>query len=163
MFKKNIKRLFPLYTTWTSKSSYPGISWLDFSGLNVSCKVLDKRPQDAVNPAAIDRFWMASAEDRYQSGCHRYQFLEAITRIANAKYKHSEQNKSNPNPTVRTSAEAIKKLIENHYYVHGPTDEWDMFRKSVIWTYDVSDILEANETGIRRIFNSFVTPRRKTP
>ena len=53
--------------------------------------------------------------------------------------------------------------MNQHYYMHGPNDEWDLFRKTIIWTYDVSDILEANETGLKKIWNSFVSPRQKTP
>ena len=60
-------------------------------------------------------------------------------------------------------AEAVQKLLEIHYFPLGPSDEWDMFRKTIIWCYDVSDIMEANNTGLHKIFNSFVTPRRRTP
>ena len=60
-------------------------------------------------------------------------------------------------------AEAVQKLLDTHYYELGPVNEWAEFRGRIIWCYDISDILEANEAGLRKIFNSFVTPRRRTP
>lgn len=88
VMKKNIRKLFHLYITWASKGNFPGISWLDFSNLNVACDVLDKKGKGNVNAAAIDNFFLAAAaEGNSRSGCHRFQFLEAITRVANAKYR----------------------------------------------------------------------------
>ena len=58
-------------------------------------------------------------------------------------------------------AESVTKLLEVHFFALGPGDEWEKFRQTIIWNYDVSDILEANDTGLRKIWNSFVTPRRR--
>ena len=60
-------------------------------------------------------------------------------------------------------AESVTKLLEVHFFALGPGDEWEKFRQTIIWNYDVSDILEANDTGLRKIWNSFVTPRRRQP
>ena len=68
-----------------------------------------------MNQAAIDRFFLGSCDDRATIGTHRYQFLEAITRIANAKFKEVGLTK--------TLAQAVERLLKEHYFEHGPVDE----------------------------------------
>ena len=149
-----MKKLYYLYMTWASNSSFPGVSWLDFSSINLNCNVLDKARMGYMNQAAVDRFFLASCEGN-MSSCYRYQFLEAITRVANAKFKELGH--------AKTTALAVEKLLNEHYFALGPIDEHEGYRKTVLWNNEVSDILLANETGLMKIYNSFCRMGKKFP
>lgn len=66
----------------SASSNFPGITWLYFTKFAENCKVVDKN----ILQTDVDRFFLASAGDNAQSGCYRYQFFEAVMRLADAKY-----------------------------------------------------------------------------
>lgn len=87
---KNFDRLKNLFLTECLHSdNYPVIGWNDFTLMSNKCKIPDK----ACNMATIDRVFIASninanVADSKQGDKDlvRYEFLEIIVRIANAKF-----------------------------------------------------------------------------
>ena len=148
MFFKHIRKLFYIMITVSSGSSFPGITWLDFSKFCEVCQVVDKNIQQK----DVDRFFMASI-GKNPLGQFRYQFLEALMRVADCKYVQAGITKSH--------AEALKKLIEENCLPYGPVSDWHEFREKHWWTWENHRIISANMANLKKVYNSFFAPRKK--
>ena len=147
MYHKNIARLFNIQITVVAGSSFPNIAWLDFARFGEACRFVDLRVQQQ----DVDRFFMASAGKNLAS-C-RFQFFEALMRIAEAKYYHSGQ--------TTTHARALQMLLESNVFPVGLDAEWQGWREKVWWTYANHRIIHANELGLMKIYKSYFAPRKK--
>ena len=72
-----------MFITLSAGSNFPGITWLDFTKFTEKLQITQ---DGSVNPSDIDRYFMASAGDQTTTGCFRYQFFEAIMRVAKARF-----------------------------------------------------------------------------
>ncbi len=75
-----------------------------------------------------------------QIGCFRYQFFEAIMRVADLKYLKSGQ--------AKTYAQAFQMLLDKNCFNYGPVNEWQEFRDDIWWTYETHRVLEANKFAL---------------
>ena len=71
------------------------------------------------------------------TGCYRYQFIEAIMRVAKAKFYDTG--------LAKTFSKALKMLLDDHCLKFGPTKEWQDFRDKEWWNYETHKILEVNQ------------------
>lgn len=136
MFLKNLRKLFYIFITLSAGSNFPGITWLFFTKFAENSKVIDKN----IGSSDVDRFFLASAGDMAQIGCYRYQFFEAIMRVADTKYYKSGQAKS--------FAQALRMLIDNNCFPFGPIAEWQEFRDNIWWCNETHKVIEANKFGL---------------
>ena len=134
--------------TVSSGSSFPGITWLDFSKFCETCQVVDKNIQQK----DVDRFFMASI-GKHPLGLYRFQFLEALMRVADCKFQQPG--------IAKNHADALRMLIEEHVVPHGPVGEWQEFREKHWWQWEIHRILAANLFNLKKVYSSFFAPRKK--
>ena len=75
---------------------------------------------------------MASAGEMTSSGCYRYQFLEAVMRVAKTRFLDSGQ--------AADYGEALQKFLDMYAFKSGPTSEWQEWRDNVWWSYETHSI-----------------------
>lgn len=108
---KHFKQIKNIFLTSILNSEYPVISWNDFTIICNKCKIPDNK---ACNLATIDRIYIATNVNQNIQGAQgdrdlvRYEFLEIIVRIANAKYKDTG--------ICHSGSEALKKLLEENIF-----------------------------------------------
>ena len=88
-----------------------------------------------------------------QNSCLRWQFFEAITRVAQMKYLQSG--------ICATIAEAVETLLNKHYFPQNGWKEWHDWRMKTWWCWETHDVLHANTKNLNKIYKSFFAPRKK--
>lgn len=102
---ENFVYLKDLFTTLICKSSFPNISWIDFTNYCEQSKIPDKN----VVLATIDRLFIATnveleaLDDNPDKALCRFEFFEILVRLANVKFKESN--------ITATHSEAFRKLL----------------------------------------------------
>mmetsp|Transcript_30988 Transcript_30988/g.41096 ORF Transcript_30988/g.41096 Transcript_30988/m.41096 type:complete len:227 (+) Transcript_30988:1741-2421(+) len=134
--------------TVSAGSNFPGITWLDFTKFSELCQICDKQIQQK----DVDRFFMASI-GKNPMGQYRYQFLEALMRVADCKFYQAG--------VAKNHAEALQMLIEENCLPYGPLDEWQEFRETHWWKWENHRILTCNMFNLKKVYNSFFAPRKK--
>ena len=148
-FNLNIRKLFSVFITLSAQSSFPGVTWLDFTKFADTCKILG----GGVNSSDVDRFFLASAGEMASQGCYRYQFFEAVMRVADLKYYKSG--------LAKTFAEAFQMLLDKNCFQNGMTTQWQEFREEIWWSYETHGIIAANLKHLQKIWKSHWAPRKK--
>mmetsp|Transcript_33982 Transcript_33982/g.33126 ORF Transcript_33982/g.33126 Transcript_33982/m.33126 type:complete len:307 (+) Transcript_33982:58-978(+) len=106
--EKHFKKLKDIFLTLACRSIYPCISWIDFTNYCEICKIPDK----SVVLATIDRLFIATnveleaMDDNPDKALCRYEYLEILVRIANAKFRETG--------VVGTHSEAFQKLLDEN-------------------------------------------------
>jgi hypothetical protein len=95
---------------------------------------------------------MEVMEDNPSQALNRYELLEIITRLAKELYKDKG--------VCSTMHDAVKKLLDEHIFKYGFTDEWQEFRDKKLWTLEVNDVFLANLDLLKHIWKSYHTPMR---
>ena len=144
-----MRGLFYIFVTLSANSSFPGITWLNFTKFNEQCKIMGGN----VAAQDVDRFFLASAGEMAQQGCYRFQFFEAIMRVADLKYFKSG--------AAKTYSEAFKMFLTKNFFALGPLAEWQDWREKIWWTYENHQIITANTNALTKIYKSFFAPRKK--
>ena len=121
--------MFHIYITLSASSNFPGIAWLSFAKFTEKLKITQ---DDSINQQDIDRYFMASAGEMTSSGCYRYQFFEAVMRVAKTRFLDSGQ--------AADYAEALQKFLDIYAFKSGPTNEWQEWRDNVWWSYETHSI-----------------------
>jgi hypothetical protein len=52
-------------------------------------------------------------------------------------------------------------LFDENMMKYGSPEPWQSFRDKELWSLDVSDLLEANLSHLKKIFESFFSPVKK--
>ena len=138
-------------------SVYPGISSLGISDLGQRCKLLDDGVSPPFNLSSLDRAYIAASYTQNASdppNMIRFEFLEALVRIADSRFIATKQ--------IKTYEEATKKLIEEFVLPNfKPVEGWQDWRDKELWTLDINDLLKANLDKLKRIHQSFLTQSHK--
>lgn len=85
---EHIRQIKDIFTYGIATSSFPSISWMDFSNMCQHWKIIDKN----LSYATIDRVFIATnvelveQEDNPDRDLCRYEFYEIIARLAREKY-----------------------------------------------------------------------------
>lgn len=82
----------------------------------------------------------------------RYEFLEAIVRIAQQNYFDTG--------LCESVSDALKRTIEEDILKNFPFDGWQEFRIEHPWSLEVSDVLNVNKDGIMKLFTGKFYPRQ---
>jgi len=107
---KHIRKIKDIFTYGIGTSSFPSISWMDFSGMCQSWRINDKN----LSIATIDRVFIATnveltdqADNPDRDLC-RYEFYEILARLGKEKYHTTK--------ICPTIASAVEKLLEEIFY-----------------------------------------------
>ena len=162
--KSVMRRIFPklknIFHYLIAKSSFPCIGWLDYSNWATSVKVVDGDPK--IPQATVDRaFTAANFEMEKVEGnmnpaeaLQRFEFLEIVVRLAKAKYLETGMTK--------TFADAVNMLyLQNIQKYDRISEEWNGWRNKHLYTIQVSDLMEPNLPGLKKLYESFYDPRKK--
>ena len=98
----------------SASSNFPGITWLDFTKFTEKLKIT--QGDGSINQTDIDRYFMDSAGDMVSQGCYRYQFFEAVMRVAKARFLDNGQ--------TADYAEALESFLNTYAFKSGPTSDW---------------------------------------
>jgi hypothetical protein len=147
---KNFAGIKSVFHFEISKSLFPCISWIDFTNFCISCKV----PDNECVLATLDRLFIATnvivagqsaADENPDNALCRFEFLEIMVRLANAKYRETGKAPS--------YSEALKRLLKENLFANREL-VWQEFRDKELWTIDVNDVMEANIFGLKKIYES---------
>jgi len=142
MVARYLPTLKKIYIALISQSTYPNISWLEFSHFCHQCNLIDKQ----FNISALDRVFIATnveieqLDDNPDRALCRYELYEILIRIAGVKFKDTRM--------CATYPEALEKLMEEYILKFAYNPSWQEFRDEELWTLEVNDLLEANLEGI---------------
>jgi len=70
----------------------------------------------------------------------RFEFLEILVRCAKARYL--------THGLADSYAEAVSLLLENYVIKNYKEEEWDLFRRTQLFTQSCSDLFAVNMEGI---------------
>ena len=145
----NISKVKDVFTYWVGYSSYPLISWLDFSDFCQKWKIIDKN----CSLADIDRIFIATwvsleeGSEGKSNGLWRHQFYEIIVRIAKQKYF---------TPGITDSMSTAVDMILNQHILPHLSDywEWQSWRYMELWDAKIDDFYKANMDSLKKIYAS---------
>ena len=91
----------------------------------------------SVNLATVDRAFIAAnlkirETEAPSNGLKRFEFLEILVRMANAKYLETK--------ICKTFADSTEKLITECVLPHYKPQPWQEWREKELWTIDINDI-----------------------
>ena len=149
-------RIINIFTYYAGASSYPTIGMNDFTSFSTACKILD---QENIGLAQLDLLLVATCVSHHQFvnsanlDMQRYEFLEMIVRLANFRYKE--------NGKVKTTCEAIERLLEELIYPHAKSMDGDHFRRFHCYSDKVNEILKKNEVQLKHVYESFTHAKKR--
>lgn len=84
----------------------------------------------------------------------RFQFIELIVRLANAKYREPG--------LVKLHSEALKLFIDNDINPHADeyNNQWGGFRENQLWKMECNDLFKPNVPSIERLMKRLHEPRK---
>ncbi|TNV87178.1 hypothetical protein FGO68_gene2179 [Halteria grandinella] len=168
---KHMPKLKDIFTHLACNSSYPAIGQLDFSNFCEVCKIIDGK---LINHTVIDRLFINSNYEAIKNSenpdraLQRFEFYEILLRIAEKKYKDTND--------VKSYNAALDKVIKENvlpYYKPGHPSvpfqfqgaagqgQWQEWRDEKLWNIPCNDTLEANLGPLNRLFTSFYEPLKK--
>lgn len=114
-----IKKVF---TSLICQSGFPNITWIDFGSFCERCKIIDGK---GVTISTVDRSFIAAtvamegvtlSPDKPANALCRFEFLEILCRLAQAKYKETG--------ICPTYEDSINKLLEEHVIPFANPESW---------------------------------------
>jgi len=134
------------------------LTWIDFGSFCERCKIIDGK---GVTIATVDRSFIAAtvamdgvtlAAEKPANALCRFEFLEILCRLAQAKYKETG--------ICATYEESMNKLMEEHVIPLAHPESWQEWRDEFLWTIEVNDVLEVNLEGCKKMYNFYKEPRK---
>lgn len=128
----------------------------DFTAFGKKTKIIDEKN---VLLANMDLLLVAtnvsthSYKNNAERDLQRYEFYEIIVRIANFRYK--EKN------IVKTTSQAIEKLLSTYIYPNARSVEPELFRKKQCYNVGTNEIMQNNDVVLRKIYDSHTNSKKK--
>jgi len=145
VIKKYLPYLKDVHIDLVCESDFPPfITFLDFMNFTQTCKFAS----DGLKQASIELIYVqVDTNVKSRNGIIRGEFLEALIRVAKAKY-------------VETGIEkrldvALEKLVEGLIKPNWPADRWQKLRDKKFWNNEVNDILQVNLEGLKMLHRKF--------
>jgi hypothetical protein len=89
---------------------------------------------------AVDQVEM---EGKDNNALCRYEFMEAIVRLARAKYMDTAKES--------VLSEAVRRIIEDDILKTWTWEPWMEFRVNSLWQMDIADVIMVNIEGIKKL------------
>eukprot|EP01017_Pseudomicrothorax_dubius_P034829 TRINITY_DN4812_c0_g4_i1.p1 TRINITY_DN4812_c0_g4~~TRINITY_DN4812_c0_g4_i1.p1 ORF type:complete len:299 (-),score=83.70 TRINITY_DN4812_c0_g4_i1:130-1026(-) len=148
---KYLKGAFMYYTTEKTKE-YPGLTMLEFGYLCREGKILDGKLKhsDADRAFIAANFDTSEAADNPENRLCRFEFIEAMTRLAMTRYGDLINNKIPPH-------EVFTKFMEENvkYNLTTLQEEIETFRYTQVYTLGVHDVIEANLEILDALYKAY--------
>lgn len=80
----------------------------------------------------------------------RYEWLEALVRLANQKYIVTKEMEY-----IEDAVEQLMKIL--HEKFGAKVSYWQDWREKNVWTLDVDDLFKANIVGLQKIYKAYCT------
>ena len=93
------------------------------------------------------------SDDNPANALSRFEFLEILVRLAQAKFKETG--------LCSTFEESMTRLLDEFIFPLANPEPWQEFRDELLWTLDVNDVLEANLEGLKKVYTHYHEPRKK--
>jgi hypothetical protein len=144
----NIRKIKDLFIYGIGISSFPSISWMDFSNMCQHWKIIDKN----LSYATIDRVFIATnvelvaQEDNPDRDLCRYEFYEIIVRLAREKYFTTK--------ICSTMGEAVRRLTKEIIERCQDYWPWQSWREEQLWTAKIDDFLKVNLSGLKKLYTT---------
>lgn len=86
----------------------------------------------------------------------RFEFYEALVRIAAAKFKDTG--------IEEFYIDSFKRLLKENIIPNAGVDidQWSKWRENFLWTLEINDILEANLDNLKKLFKACLQPKKTT-
>ena len=141
---RHFEALKQIYTTLISSDSYPAIGVNEFTAFCRVAQILDH----TVPTATVDRMFIAAKVAApaaiSQNALVRFEFLEVLVRIANAKYKETGR--------AETFNEALNMLLDS-IWTNYPMKQWQEFRERYLWCNTIDNVYKTNAAALQDIHN----------
>ena len=140
-----------------SNSNYPGILETDFVEWVDKAKITDenvKRTEVAIAFRSADvKLEKMDVGNNPDNALCRYEFLEVICRLANDKYIKPKINEN--------YSEALQMILDLIFKTDKLGDQWQGFRKKLLYTTAVNDLLEPNISNLKKLYETYFEPRKR--
>lgn len=153
VFKKDFAKVKNIFLYYASISTYPRISWNDFTLFVNKCQIVDKN----LILATVDRLFIAtntsagsSSGMKNEQGLCRFDFLEILVRVAAAKFRDPG--------IVPTASEAVDKLLTENVFPNADEVDWQRFREEELYNTECHMLFKKNEKEIKTVYNHFTHP-----
>jgi hypothetical protein len=155
---KNYEKLKHIFVYLSSKSSYPALTQMDYAAFVLKSKINDKN----VNLAAVDRVFIATnvtprgapeVPGNPGNALCRFQFMEAVVRLGNEKYKSPG--------LVKTFAEGTQRVLDECIFKYYEPEPWQSWREEELWSLDVDDLYGSNVENLQAIYKTYFTQIKK--
>ena len=133
---RNYPQIKELFTSESGLSSYPSISWNDFTAFWYFWQLVDKN----LNLSSLDMIFIATNVSLHEyagnaeRSLSRYEFLEILVRLAIAKYGNT-----------MVPHKALEALLENHIFKYWNPSEIAEFRRTQVLTSVVDKYIKRND------------------
>ena len=144
---ENYAKLKLIFLFYSANSTYPVISLNDFTLFCQKCKIIDAKNLKLND---LDRIFIItnvalhkhfSAQERNLS---RYEFLEILVRLGQAKYKETG--------IVKTVSQALQMLLEENIFPNAEKVNWGGFRENLLYNYPMNEAFIRNDVNLKKVF-----------
>ena len=147
--RRHLGAIKKIFVAQAARSSFPCISWLKYQEMCEECEIIDKD----LNIEVLDQIFMDTSIDLEEmpeepsTELQRFQFMEVIVRLAEAKYLKRG--------TCSSYAASVRKLLDEHILRIEGQDRWQEFRDQELWQPDVDDLFKANLEHLTQIYQLY--------
>lgn len=150
-----------------SGSTEPTLGMTELTQFAYTCKVLDA----SLNLVTFDRIFTATCaptnkqKPAGEKRLHRYEFIELLVRLAQAKYadkitdtskkRYAYQQNAEPSLTL---ADLLQSFISKDLLPNVKMVDYHALRHQHIYQNKVDELLRKNEMVIAKLYNAFVVP-----
>jgi hypothetical protein len=149
-----LRACFRYYSAEGSGMDPYSITFNDFGDFCQDCEIVDDKK---CSISAIDTIFIATnfevekSDDNPDHALERPEFLEAVTRLAVAKFSGNSL----------TPAEAFDALLTNHVITNADRHDCDGFRTENFYLQDIDEIMRLYEHDLRAVLAQYGTSRRR--
>jgi len=145
IISRHFATLKHMFAGLQSSDNYPYIGWTEFRQFCGHVGILDR----TIEATDIDlQFVATKGSAKPDHGLSRHEFLEALTRVANAKYNNNINKKATGRAT--NFSESLVLLL-NSITGKFETKPWQEFRDEALWTTEVDVLLKANLDVLQKV------------
>jgi hypothetical protein len=132
VIKKHIPYLKDIHLDLVCESDFPPfVTFLDFMNFTQDCKF----SADGLKQASIELIYVqVDTNNKFRNGIIRGEFIEALIRVAKAKYMDTGIEKK--------FDVALETLIEKCVKPNWPAERWQKLRDKRFWNNEINDILQ---------------------
>ena len=150
---RHIREAFRFHVAQSTAGNFE-MSWLDFSAFAKYCKLIEPRGEHKFGVGQLDNIWVVvnchnnneKVDSHHVRFLSRFEFLEALVRIAMAKYRK---------PGVTEAYAALEHLLNAHIVPHFKHMDANVFRRVKLYSESTARTFEQFKPSLRLAFRTF--------